>query len=155
MLIKGENRRFLPLYFEMITITPEGQVIAFISIALAIMSALVRKAVLDVKKLNRMKEEMKEQQKIMKEATKSGDTKKMQRAQEHLMKLTMENMKYSFKPMLITFIPFIIIFYWLQGQYSSIGTVATIFNFDLGWLGWYIVVSITLSIIINKLLNVS
>ncbi len=139
----------------MTTITPDGQIIAFISIALAIMSALVRKAVLDMKKLKQMKEEMKEQQRIMKEATKSGDTKKMQKAQEHLMKLTMENMKYSFKPMLITFIPFIIIFYWLQGQYSSVGTVATIFSFDLGWLGWYLVISVISSLIINKILNVS
>lgn len=139
----------------MITVTPDGQVIAFISIALAIMSALVRKAVLDMKKLNRMKEEMKEQQKIMKESTKSGDTKKMQVAQERLMKLTMENMKYSFKPMLITFIPFIMIFYWIQGQYSSIGTVATVFNFDLGWLGWYLIISVLSSIIINKFLKVS
>ncbi len=139
----------------MIAITTDGQVIAVISIALAIMSALVRKAVLDMKKLKQMKEEMKEQQRIMKEATKSGDTKKMQKAQEHLMKLTMENMKYSFKPMLITFIPFIIIFYWLQGQYTSVGTVATILGFDLGWLGWYLVTSIISSLIINKILNIS
>jgi len=139
----------------MISVTPDGQVIAFISLALAIMSALVRKAVLDANKLKLMKEEMKEQQKILKEATKSNDTKKMQRAQEHLMKLTMENMQYSFKPMLITFIPFILIFYWSQGQYASTGTVATIFNFELGWLGWYILISLISSIIINKLLNVS
>lgn len=137
----------------MIAIAPDGQVIAFVSIALAVMSALVSRAVLDVKKLNRMKEEMKEQQKIMKESSKSGDTKNMQMAQEKLMKLTMENMRYSFKPMLITFIPFIIIFYWLQGQYSSAGTVATIFGFELGWLGWYIVISIISSIIIKKLLK--
>lgn len=139
----------------MIAITTDGQIIAVISIALAIMSALVRKAVLDMKKLKQMKEEMKEQQRIMKESTKSGDTKKMQKAQEHLMKLTMENMKYSFKPMLITFIPFIIIFYWLQGQYTSVGTVATILGFDLGWLGWYLVTSIISSLIINKILNIS
>lgn len=139
----------------MFSVTPDGQIIALISIGVAITSSLVRMATLDMKKMREMKEQMKEHQKTLKEATKSSDTKNAKRAQEELMKLTMENMKHSFRPMLITFIPFILIFYWLRGQYGSVGVVADISGFGLDWFGWYIVCSIISSMLLNKLLKLS
>ncbi len=139
----------------MISVTPDGQIIALVSVGVAIMSSLVRMATLDMKKMREMKEKIKEHQKTLKEATKSSDIKGAKRAQEELMRLTIENMKHSFRPMIITFVPFILIFYWLREQYGSAGVVASISGFGLDWLGWYIICSIISSIILNKLLKLS
>ncbi|RLI91520.1 MAG: hypothetical protein DRO89_03835 [Candidatus Altiarchaeales archaeon] len=139
----------------MIEITEAGYIIALISIGLAIMSALVRKAVLDQDKMRETKEKLKKYQEEMKKATKSGDTKRLQKSQAEMMKLTMENLKHSFRPTLITFVPFILVFTWLKDQYGSAGTVVSLFGFNLGWFWWYLLCAMTVSLIINKLLEVS
>ncbi|HDH41596.1 MAG TPA: DUF106 domain-containing protein [Candidatus Altiarchaeales archaeon] len=139
----------------MIEITEAGYIIALISMGLAIMSALVRKAVLDQDKMRETKEKLKKYQEEMKKATKSGDTKRLQESQAEMMKLTMENLKHSFRPMLITFVPFILVFTWLKDQYGSAGTVVSLFGFNLGWFWWYLICAMTVSLIINKLLKVS
>jgi len=139
----------------MIEITEAGYIIALISMGLAIMSALVRKAVLDQEKMRETKEKLKRYQEEMKKATKSGDTKKLQKSQAEMMKLTMENLKHSFRPMLITFVPFVLVFTWLKDQYGSVGTVVSLFGFNLGWFWWYLLCAMTVSLIINKLLKVS
>lgn len=139
----------------MISVTPEGQIIALISVVLSIMSSLVRKATVDIEKVKGAKEKMKEHQKIAKEAQKKGHTKKALKAQEEMTKMMMEQMKQSMKPMLITFIPFILIFMWLRDQYGKIGTVAILFGFELTWLWWYILISIIFSMILNKLMKLS
>jgi len=139
----------------MIEITEAGYIIALISMGLAIMSTLVRKAVLDQEKMRETKEKLKRYQEEMKKATKSGDTKKLQKSQAEMMKLTMENLKHSFRPMLITFVPFVLVFTWLKDQYGSVGTVVSLFGFNLGWFWWYLLCAMTVSLIINKLLKVS
>ncbi|OYT38989.1 MAG: hypothetical protein B6U86_05770 [Candidatus Altiarchaeales archaeon ex4484_43] len=139
----------------MIEITEAGYIIALISMGLAIMSALVRKAVLDQEKMRETKEKLKKYQEEMKKATKSGDTKKLQESQAEMMKLTMENLKHSFRPTLITFVPFVLVFTWLKDQYGSVGTVVSLFGFNLGWFWWYLLCAMTVSLIINKLLKVS
>lgn len=136
-------------------VTFEGQIIAGISLGIAIASSLVRRAVLDLDKMKEMKERMKEHQETLKKATKSGDKKKAKKAQDELMKITMENMKHSFKPMIYTFIPFILIFMWLRGQYGEAGAVATVFNFELTWFWWYLVCSMAFSMILNKVLKLT
>jgi len=134
-------------------IEESGIIIAAISIGLMIMSALVRRATTDREKVKEIRERMKEIQKTIKNASKSGNTKKMQKAQEEMMKLTMENMKQSFRPMIITIIPFILIFGWLKNHYESAGTVATVLGFDFSWFWWYLVCAMITSLIINKVLK--
>lgn len=139
----------------MIDITPDGYTIAFISFGLAVMSALVRNAVLDKEKLKEQRAKLKEHQKIIKEAAKSGDTKKSQKAQEEMLKLTMENMKHSFRPMMFTILPFIIVFGWLKKTYAGDIVVATLFGYQLGWFGWYFVNMMIISTILNKIMGVT
>ena len=138
---------------NLFTITDAGIAIAGIAIALMIMSSLVRRATVDMEKMKEIKNKLKEHQEVMKKASRSGDIKKMQRAQEEIMKLTMENLKQSLKPMSITIIPFIMIFTWLKSQYANAGTVATLFGFDMNWFWWYFICAVITSILINKILN--
>ena len=59
--------------------------------------------------------------------------------------LTSSMMKSSFKPIFVTFIPFILIFWWLKGVYEPI--------LD-GWLWYYIGFSLVSSIVLRKVLKV-
>lgn len=138
-----------------ITLTDAGQTIALISILISFVSAMVRRATVDMDKVKNSREQMKDHQKKMQEAQKKGDTDQMLRSQEEMTKHMMIQMKQNFKPMLITWIPFILIFKWLSDQYGTSGDVANLLGMNLGWFWWYFVVSIFASIIVNKIVQVS
>jgi len=138
-----------------LTLTEAGQSIALISVLISFVSAMVRRATVDMDKVKNSREQMKEHQKMMQEAQKKGDTDQMMRSQEQMTKHMMIQMKQNFKPMLITWIPFILIFKWLSDQYGSMGTVANILGMNLTWFWWYFVVSLCASIIVNKIVQVS
>lgn len=137
----------------MFNLTDAGYAIAGISAGLAVFSTVVRLAVTDMGRVKEIREKLKDHQADIKAASKSNDTKKLQRAQEEMMKLTMENLKMGYKPLLITFIPFILIFGWIKGQYESAGVVATIFGFNLEWFWWYFVCAMISSLIINRIIE--
>ncbi|MFH0860532.1 MAG: EMC3/TMCO1 family protein [Candidatus Altiarchaeota archaeon] len=132
-------------------ITTAGWEIAVISFALMMMSSLVRRAVVDKDKMLEAKEKMKKNQQLLKEATKSGDSKKAKKAQDEMMTHMMDNMKHSFKPMMYTMIPFLLVFSWIQRRYAEIGIVATVFGIQLGWFGWYFICSMLVSMVLNKM----
>ncbi|MBD3387905.1 MAG: DUF106 domain-containing protein [Candidatus Altiarchaeales archaeon] len=107
----------------MLEITTAGQVIGVISAGMALMSSLVRHAVLDKDKLKSQKLKLKEKQSLMKEAQKSKDMKAMQKHQKEMMDLSMEQMRHGMKPMIFTIIPFILVFGWLRGTYGVAGYI--------------------------------
>jgi len=126
--------------------------ITLISAALAFMSAMVTKIFLS-EEGKAAKEKLKELQKDMKNAQKKGHVKKMQKLQGEMMTTMMESFRHQFKPMLITFIPFILVFYWLRDTYGGLGPMAEILGFQLHWLGWYFLCVLVISIPLNKLLK--
>jgi uncharacterized membrane protein (DUF106 family) len=102
------------------SVTNQAYEIAFITLFISAISALVRKATVDFEKVKESREKMKEHQKAMAEAQKKGQTEKMLKAQEEMSKHMMEGMKQQFKPLLITLIPFILIFGYLNTTYSDL-----------------------------------
>ncbi|MBM3309727.1 MAG: DUF106 domain-containing protein [Candidatus Altiarchaeales archaeon] len=110
------------------SITPEGQVIAVISAGLALMSLAVRKKVLDQNKVKQQREEMQELQKKIKEAQKAKDNKTVGDLYSRLMELNSDVMKQSFKPMIFTLIPFLLIFGWMRGAYEPTATEVVLVN---------------------------
>lgn len=100
--------------------TQQAYEIAFITLFITAISALVRRATVDFEKVKETREKIKEHQKAMKEAQKKGQTEKMLKAQEEMSKHMMENMQMTFRPLLITFIPFILIFGYLNTTYSDL-----------------------------------
>jgi uncharacterized membrane protein (DUF106 family) len=100
--------------------TNQAYEIAFVTLFISAISALVRKATVDFEKVKESREKMKEHQKAMAEAQKKGQTEKMLKAQEEMSKHMMEGMRQQFKPLLITLIPFILIFGYLNTTYSDL-----------------------------------
>jgi uncharacterized membrane protein (DUF106 family) len=77
-----------------------------------------------------------------------GNPEKMAEIQKEMMACSMELMKHSFKPMLITFLPIIIFFWWVRGVY-------TMTSLGGSWIWYYLVAGIVSSIILRKALKVA
>lgn len=107
-------------------ISEPGVVIFVIAIVLGLVSGLVTKLTMG-KEAKEVRERQKELTKELKAALKANDVKKAKAIQSELMKLSLSSMRFSLKPMLITFIPFILVFWWMAGAYGSIGNV----NFEM------------------------
>ena len=93
--------------------------------------------------MKELKELQKEYNKKLKENKENPDV--MMRIQKDMMSSSMELMKHSFKPMIITSLPLIILFIWIRGVYS--GVLAH-------WIWYYIGASVISSIILRKIFNV-
>ena len=107
-------------------ITDNGQAIALVSILVSLVSALVRKATIDTEKLKYSRQQMKEHQKKLQEAQKKGDEKAMMKSQEEMSKHMMAQMSQSFKPMLITLVPFLLVFNYLSTNYGDLNPTVNV-----------------------------
>lgn len=111
---------------------------------------LVQKYFTDQKRLKELKAKQKEIQK--KTSEKKGDAEAYQKAQKESMQeslqISMEMMKHSFKPLLITFLPILVLIWWLKGVY--IGTAI-----ESSWIWWYLLSAVASSIILRKVLDVA
>ncbi len=96
---------------------------------------------------NRMKE-LKEIQNACKIKLKDnkGNIQKTEEINKEMLQCSMELMKHSMKPMLITFIPLILLFGWIRGIYTEVLS---------GWIWWYIVSGILSSLVLRKVLKVA
>jgi uncharacterized membrane protein (DUF106 family) len=65
--------------------------------------------------------------------------------QSEMLQITGTMMKSSFKPMLVTFIPFLLLFYWIKGIYTPILA---------SWFWYYLGASLVSSLIFRKLLKI-
>jgi len=94
---------------------PPAVTLLIISFVITFIITLIYKLMTDQKKMKEMKEQIKDSQKKMKE---TKDTKKMMEIQKKAMEVNMQYMIQSMKPTLITFIPLVLVFAWLN---SSMG----------------------------------
>ncbi len=126
--------------------------IAIISFALAFMSAMITK-VFTTEEGKAAKQKTKDLQADMKAAQKSGDMKKMKKLQGEMMGAMMDTFRHQLRPMIITMIPFLLIFWWLKSTYGGGGAMAELFGYQLYWLGWYFVCFMLVSLPLNKLMK--
>ena len=153
-------------------------VIAFI---VSLITTIANKYMVDQDKLNENQKKSKEFQKKLREAQKKGDGKeiaKLQAQQTEMLKDQNEVMMESFKPMFVTFIPIILIFFWMRTSAISnlvlilpvpvywitltpfwhflggflYGGKATI-PYGIGWLLWYMICTFGMSQILRKFLG--
>ncbi len=151
---------FNALFGWAIRISPLFGIIV-ISFALTLITTLAYKFFTDQHAIKDLRDSMKNLQQRMKE---SADDKHKIELSKEMWSKNMEAMKHNFKPMLITFIPIIIIFGWLRKTYEcpqlleGITNLCTpfgpIFLNYFQWLGTYFIFSILFSILLRKLFNV-
>ncbi len=128
---------------EILTLYPKTGIVAIAFLITLIMTLVTKKFT----NQNRMKE-LKEIQKACKIKLKDakGNLEKVNEINQQMMECSLELMKHSFKPLLITFIPLIIFFWWLKGVYTELLP---------GWFWWYLGSGIGSSIVLRKVLKVA
>lgn len=117
---------------------------------------LVNKYFTDQVQIRALRQEMKElQKKMRKEMTK--DPEKAQKLQKQIFRKNMDHIKHAMNPkvLLITIIPFILLFPFLQIYYTPFGTILSILGLNLNWFWAYFVFSVINSILLKKILNVA
>lgn len=106
------------VFFPLLELPPLLAVLSLSLIVSAII-ILVTKYMTDQALMKRLKEELKEHQKRIKELR--NEPAKAMEAQKKAMELNMNYMKHSLKPTLITFIPIILIFGWMSSTFAYEG----------------------------------
>lgn len=125
-----------------------------ISAALALGSTLVYKYATDQNLMKSMREEIKKLQNEMK--LHKSDPQKLAELQGKLMPLNMRTMSQSMKPMLITIVPFIVIFALLGRVYTDMLVIPLPFwAGHLKWVGTYIIFSIVFTSLFRKALKIA
>jgi len=92
--------------------------ILFLSVVLGLVNTLLQKYMTNQAKMKRLKDDTKKYQKQLKVYQKEGKTDKMMELQKKLMPIQMQLMKESFRPLIVTMIPFLIIFFWLANHFA-------------------------------------
>ena len=113
-----------------------------------------------------MKSKMQKFQEKSRQAKRKNDTKELNKLNQEMMGVQTKMMSNSFKPMLYTMVPIIIIFSWLgkyeyiksfietNGYLVSLPFALPIWGSKLEWLGWYILCSFAISPLIKKVFNI-
>ena len=122
--------------------------LAIISFVLMMFVTLIYKYFTDQEALKSIKQEIKDIQNEMKEF--KHDTQKVMELQKKSFQKTIETFKHQIKPMLITFIPFVILLPLLRNAYTPYGKIFL----GMGWFGNYIIFTIAFNILLRKLLRV-
>ena len=130
-----------------------------ISVLLSLATTLVYKYMTDQALIKQVRDDIKKYQKEMKES--KSDPAKMMELSKKTSALSMKIMPQQFKPMLITIIPFIVIFWWLGKIFTGMTVIPFNFHFPLssmetglGWIGVYIIFSMIFTTAIRKALKV-
>lgn len=164
--------------------TPNNPVLTVfvISAAVSLLTVTAQKLLVDQDKMNEMQERSKEFNKELREAQASGDGKKMAKLQAQQMEMMQDQsevMKMSFRPMIVTMIPILLIFAWMWqsvikdiiivlppavyyctftplfhafGQWIYGGAITTV-PYGIGWLFWYFICTFGMSQIIRKFMG--
>jgi len=127
--------------------------ITLISAVLALATTLVYKYATDQSMLKQIREDMKKYQEQMK--VHKGNAEKLSEIQKQIMPLQSKMMAQSMKPMIITIIPFIVIFKVLGDIYTTMIVIPLSFwPGHLGWVGTYVILSMIFTTLFRKVLKV-
>jgi len=123
--------------------------VIMIAFAMTLMVTLIYKFLTDQKSMKRLKEEMKDLRKEIKLA--AQDPAKMAELNKISIEKSMQQMKHSLKPTLITMLPLILVLGWMGSTYETL----TLNFFGISsWLWTYIIISLIFSIVLRKVLRV-
>ncbi len=107
---------FLNIVFAPLLKLPVLLAILALSLFVSVTIILVTKYMTDQALMKKLKEDLKEHQKQIKES--KGNPTKAMELQKKSMELNMKYMTHSLKPTIITFIPIILIFSWMSATFA-------------------------------------
>jgi len=130
----------LELLTNWMTVNPIFSIIV-VSFVVAIFINLVNYFTMNKERMRELKEIQKACQIKLKDA--KGDMKKINEINAEMMRCSGEMMKHSLKPMMITFIPIIVVFAFIRDVYATT-------ELAKNWIWYYLISSIIFSMILRK-----
>ena len=128
---------------DLIQANPQISII-LIAIAVTFVSMMVTMLFTNREKMKDLKNKQSACKDLMKKH--KGDSAKMMEIQKEMMACSMEQMRAGFKPMLITFIPFIILFGIIRNVFATTSIAG-------GWFWYYLITALVASMILRKVLK--
>jgi len=116
--------------------------IIFFALIVTLVITVVNYFMIDKERMKEIKEKQKQLRAEMKNH--KGNPEKMMEINKQMMEDMPEQLKMSFKPMLVTMIPILIMFAWIRSTFATTAIAGT-------WFWWYIGSSIIFSITVRKL----
>lgn len=140
-------------------------VILLIATGMAVISASATRALTDVEATRRRMTEVREWQSAYTKALRAKDQKqidKLMKKKATIDKAQAAMTKSQFKPLLLTFIPFLIFYYIFNGVFGYSQTTIAISPISLPYIGtnfnfwiWYLISSFSISALIQRVFNLS
>jgi len=128
-----------------------------IASAVTLVITLLYRLLSDPKKLKELRDRTKEINAKVKELQKTNPEAASKMTNE-MLEITNKQMMASMKPMLATLLVASLFFPWMAATFTGpivkLPAEVPLFGADLGWLMWYIVISIPVSQIFRKLMGV-
>jgi len=120
--------------------------VIFFSLLVTFAMTLVTKYFTDQNRMRELKKIQKACQIKLKD--KKGNLEEQSKIQKEMFGCSMELMKHSMKPMLFTFLPLILFFWWIREMFLETVIANT-------WLWWYIGTGVASSIALRKVMDVA
>jgi uncharacterized membrane protein (DUF106 family) len=113
----------------------------------------------DKKLVEEMKEKSKEIRQRFIEAQAKGNAKEISKLMNEMVQMNSAYFKQMVKPLIVATLVFILFFPWLGHEFGGKAVAKLPFSLpvvgsNLSWIGWYIIVSLTISWILKKALGV-
>ncbi|MCC7553453.1 MAG: DUF106 domain-containing protein [Methanobacteriaceae archaeon] len=153
----------------------------FVAFLVSLFTTVANKLLVDHDEMNEIRTEMSEFQKELREAQQSGDSKKiakLQAKQVDFMEKQSKMMTSSFKPLIVTMVPVLLVYYWmgysvisdllvqlpvtvyygsLTPMWHVIGSLirggSADIPFTIGWMLWYFLCTFGISQILRKFMG--
>ena len=135
-------------------------------LALTLLSIMLTLTIFGLNKLffrknisNELKAKMEEIREKLATAQRLGNKEEIDKFFKEMMNLNKEFMKQNLKTLIISLSIISLIFPWLQFKYGTVGYIVKlpfelpILGSNLSWLYWYILISITIGWVINRLFS--
>ncbi len=137
---------------------PAYQEVFLWSLLLSVVMVLLQKYLTNQSVIKNIKREMKSLQDRMKKAQKSGNTKEMNKLSGEMMRLSGKQMQQNMRPMMASFVIFILAIGWISSTYSEL-SVSLPFGIpfigeSLNWFWWYFLTVLPVNFALRKVLDV-
>jgi uncharacterized membrane protein (DUF106 family) len=106
---------FNPVFGWMLRIPPVLAII-LLALILGLISTLLQKYLTNQSKMRRLKDDTKKYQDQLKKLRDKPE--EMMKVQQKVLPIQMELMKESFKPLLVSLLPFLLVFFWLSNHFA-------------------------------------
>lgn len=137
---------------------PPYQEVLIWSVLLSFILAILYRVLTNPGEIRTLKNNMKELREKANKALKAGEKEKSNQLTNEMLKMSGKQMKYTMKPMMLSFILFFVFLGWIGPTYADmVVTMPVAIPFlgsEFNWFWWYLIITVPMTLVFRKLLGV-